>query len=88
MPLLQDALRPWRELESAAGRELLTLNGALMMGDPEQAEMDNVLCSIRNYGLQAELLTERQVAERYSQYRLTRDRSNSPESDTNIPHPR
>jgi sarcosine oxidase len=69
VPLLQDSLRLWRDLELASGRELLTLNGVLTMGHPEQPKMMNAVRSIRDSEFPAEELSERQVGERYPQYR-------------------
>lgn len=69
VPLLHDSLLLWRDLELASGRELLTLNGVLTMGDREQPKMGNAVRSIRHSGLPVEELSEREVGERYPQYR-------------------
>ncbi|MGH7922395.1 MAG: N-methyl-L-tryptophan oxidase [Candidatus Dormibacteraceae bacterium] len=69
VPLLQEALHLWRELEAASGQHLLTLNGALMVGDVESVRMQNVMRSIAEYGLRHERLTGEQLEARYPQHR-------------------
>lgn len=69
VPLLQEAQRLWRQLESDSGHRLLTLNGALMVGDVESGRMQNVLRSIEEYGLRHERLSAGELADRYPQHR-------------------
>lgn len=70
VPLLLAARREWRALEADCGRRLLTLNGGLMIGDPDQEFLTSVRASIRAYDLPHEVLDAEQAAARYPQHRL------------------
>lgn len=70
VPLLQESQRLWRQLETESGHHLLTLNGALMVGDIESGRMQNVLRSIEEYGLRHERLSAQELADRYPQHRM------------------
>lgn len=71
VPLLQRAYDLWRELEDESGRDLLTLNGGLMIGDRDSEAMRNVQASIDEFGLAHEVLDARAMAGRYPQHRMT-----------------
>lgn len=70
VPLLQEAYRQWRLLEEQTGRDLLRLNGGLMIGQPDATHMTNVLHSIQEFQLEHEVLTREQAATRYPQHKL------------------
>ncbi|KPV43115.1 N-methyl-L-tryptophan oxidase [Alicyclobacillus ferrooxydans] len=70
VPLLQAAKREWRHLEEQTGRNLLNLNGGLMIGDPDAPHMENVLRSIEWFRLEHEVLSHEQAQVRYPQHRL------------------
>lgn len=70
VPLLLDAQRQWRQLETETGRDLLTLNGGLMIGDPHSDFLRNVVASIEAYGLPHEILDAAAAARRYPQHRM------------------
>lgn len=70
VPLLFEAKNLWRELESETGRNLLTLNGGLTIGDPNTEVMKSLLKGIDEYNLDHEILQGEKAAERYPQHRL------------------
>jgi sarcosine oxidase len=65
VPLVQRAYRLWRELEADAGRELLRVTGAVMLGLPESEAVQGSLDSATTYGLPHERLSAREVRERF-----------------------
>ena len=56
VPLLQRSLSLWQELEAETGSELLTLNGALMLGEPSSEAVTGALASAQSHGLDVRLL--------------------------------
>lgn len=70
VPLLQRAYELWRALESESGRDLLTLNGGLMIGAADGDGMNNVLASIGQFDLAHEVLDADAMAARYPQHRM------------------
>lgn len=70
VPLLLDAQRQWRTLEAECGRDLLTLNGGLMIGDAGGELVTSVRASIAAHDLPHEVLDADQAAIRYPQHRL------------------
>ncbi|HLR84327.1 MAG TPA: N-methyl-L-tryptophan oxidase [Nocardioidaceae bacterium] len=73
VPILQRALGLWRELEAESGRDLLTLNGGLMIGHRDNEAMDNVMTSISEFGLSHEVLDADTMAARYPQHVMASD---------------
>lgn len=70
VPLLQTAQEQWRVLERDVGRELLTLNGGLMIGDPASAFLTTVRECITRFDLPHEVLSTKEATRRYPQHRL------------------
>ncbi|SDZ80380.1 sarcosine oxidase [Thalassobacillus cyri] len=70
VPLLQDAKKLWSQLEEESGNQLLTLNGGVMIGNPNFEEMKNAMKSIKDFSLEHELLSPEQAKERYPQHHL------------------
>lgn len=70
VPLLQQAHRQWRQLEEETGNQLLTLNGGLMIGDPNLEVMRNVCQCIETFSLDHEIFDEHQAKKHYPQHRL------------------
>ena len=68
VPVLRRAQELWRELETESGRDLLTLNGGLMIGHRDSDAIRNVLASISEFGLSHEVLDAEAIAERYPQH--------------------
>lgn len=73
VPLLRRAHELWRELEAESGRDLLTLNGGLMIGDRESEAMRNVQSSIDEFGLRHEVLDHEAMASRFPQHAVGPD---------------
>lgn len=73
VPLVQRAHELWRELESASGTKLLTVNGGLMIGWADWSVVTGTLRSAREHGLPHEILAPDEVAERFPPFRLQPD---------------
>jgi sarcosine oxidase len=70
VPLIQAAFQHWRELEQETGKQLLTENGALFIGDPDGSYLGDVLRTAEQYDLPHEMLDEGEVRRRFPQHRL------------------
>jgi sarcosine oxidase len=68
VPLVQRAHRLWRELEAIAGTPLMTINGGLMIGPADGSVVTGTLQSASEHELAYEVLTARQVRERFSTF--------------------
>jgi sarcosine oxidase len=68
VPLLLRAYELWRQLESDAGKELLTLTGGLMLGAPDSGVVAGSLRSAKQHGLPHELLDAREIRKRFPQF--------------------
>ena len=73
VPLVQRAHDLWRELETASGRSLMTINGGLMIGPPDGSVVTGTLSSVREHGLPHEVLSPQEVARRYAPFRIAGD---------------
>lgn len=62
----------WRELEEQTGTALLHTVGGVIIGHPEAPGFANAVASARLHGLDHEVITGREVAERYPQHRIDR----------------
>ena len=65
VPLLQEAFTLWRELEASSGKRLLTMTGALMIGDASSDVVVGAQASAKKHGLDAEFLDSIQFRRRY-----------------------
>jgi sarcosine oxidase len=65
VPLLHCAYANWRALERATGAELLTITGILESGVPGSTVVDGARRAAVEHGLPHEMLSARQVAERF-----------------------
>lgn len=65
VPLLHEAFALWRELEAASGKRILTMTGALMIGDPSSDVVAGAQASAREHGLDAEYLETDAFRERF-----------------------
>ncbi|TFJ92113.1 N-methyl-L-tryptophan oxidase [Lentibacillus salicampi] len=70
IPILQEAYKQWRELESETGNQLLTLTKGLTIGEPGLKSMKNVMKSIEEYDLEHEILHYEEAKKHYPQHRL------------------
>lgn len=70
VPLLRAARTRWRELEAETGRDLLTLNGGLMIGGADTRFLDNVRASIADHDIAHEELDAADMRRRFPQHRL------------------
>ena len=61
VPLLQETFPLWRELEQDASAQLLTMTGALMIGQPSAEVVTGALAAASEHGLNARLLAGRKT---------------------------
>jgi sarcosine oxidase len=65
VPLVRRAYELWAELAAASGRRLLHITGGLMLGTPDSAVVRGALRSAREHRLPHELLSAREVRQRF-----------------------
>jgi sarcosine oxidase len=70
VPLLHRAYENWRALERATGAELLTITGILQAGIPGSTVVGGAAEAARLHDLPHEMLSARQVAERFPAFAL------------------
>ncbi|MDN5851744.1 MAG: N-methyl-L-tryptophan oxidase [Actinomycetia bacterium] len=87
VPILQRALGLWRELEAESGRDLLTLNGGLMIGHRDSEAMHNVMASISEFGLSHEVFDPDAMAARYPQHVMADDETAILDHDAGVLRP-
>ena len=73
VPILKEAKKMWSQLEEESGHSLLSLNGGVMIGNPEYVEMKNAIKSIVKFNLDHEIFNPEQAMKRYPQHRLASD---------------
>lgn len=73
VPMLVRAYELWDELSADFGEQLLTRNGALMIGRPDSPVVAGSLASARQWGLAYELLDAAAMRERFGQFALPDD---------------
>ena len=73
VPLLRRAYELWRELEAAAGEQLLHVTGSIDAGPPDQLVFSGSLRSCEEHGLAHEVLDAGELARRFPAYRLAGD---------------
>jgi sarcosine oxidase len=73
VPLLRRSYELWRELESAAGRRLLTTTGILEIGRPDGALVASTLEASRLHAITHDLLSAADVMRKYPAFRLSGD---------------
>ena len=65
VPLIRDAFQLWGELEADTGADLLTMTGALMIGEPDSEAVTGALDSAKTHGLDVALLQADELRRRY-----------------------
>lgn len=70
VPLIQRAYELWRELEERRGSPLMTINGGLMIGQPDGMVVSGTLRSAAEYNLPHEVFTGDELHKRYPAFRL------------------
>ena len=73
VPLLRGAYRAWRDLEVATGERVLTITGSVEAGHPGAALVEGSVRSAREHDLPHELLSPRQVNDRFPAFNLPAD---------------
>jgi sarcosine oxidase len=73
VPLLRGAYRAWRDLEVATGERVLTITGIVEAGYPGAALVEGSVRSAREHDLPHELLSPRQVNDRFPAFNLPTD---------------
>src|ERR1700733_10383990 len=64
VPLVRSAYAGWREIEAAAGRQLLRVTGIAEIGPPDGVLVSGTLASSRQHGLRHEILTAAELMQR------------------------
>jgi sarcosine oxidase len=72
VPLLHEAFALWRELETQSGNKILTMTGALMIGEPASEVVAGALASAREHHLDAAYLGTEEFRNRFPGH-LVRD---------------
>jgi sarcosine oxidase len=70
VPLLQRSYELWRELETAAGEQLLHITGSLDAGPPGSFVFEGSRRSCEEHGLEHEVIDAAEIARRFPAYRL------------------
>lgn len=70
VPLLRRSFQLWRELEAAFGRQILHMTGCLHVGAPGTSVFDGCLRSVREHGLEHEVLGTDELRGRFPAYRM------------------
>jgi sarcosine oxidase len=70
VPLLRRAYEDWRALERATGAKLLTITGILESGIPGAGVVEGARRAAVEHGLPHEMLSSRQVAERFPAFAI------------------
>jgi sarcosine oxidase len=70
VPLVRESYRLWRALEQQTGATVLTMTGALMIGDADGPLVTGTLSAAAQHGLPHEILDADQLFRNYPQHRL------------------
>ena len=73
VPLLRGAYQAWRDLEVATGERVLAITGIVEAGHPGAALVEGSVRSAREHDLPHELLSPRQVNDRFPAFNLPAD---------------
>ena len=73
VPLVRSAYAGWREIEAAAGRQLLHVTGIAEIGPPDGVLVSGTLASSRQHGLRHEILTAAELMQRFPAFRVPSD---------------
>ena len=73
VPLVQRAHELWRDLETATGKSLMTINGGLMIGPPDGSVVTGTLRSASEHGLPHEVLSPSEARSRFGPFEIPRD---------------
>jgi sarcosine oxidase len=73
VPLVRSAYAKWREIEMAAGRQLLHVTGVAEIGPPDGVLVAGTLASMQRHGLRHEILGAPELMRRFPAFRLPPD---------------
>jgi sarcosine oxidase len=73
VPLVRTAYAKWREIERAAGRQLLHVTGIAEIGPPDGTLVAGTLASSRQHGLRHEILAAPELMQRFPAFRVPPD---------------
>jgi sarcosine oxidase len=68
VPLVHRSFDLWRDLEQSSGERLLTMTGALNIGPPDGELVTGTLASVREHGLEHEILDAADLGRRFPQH--------------------
>jgi sarcosine oxidase len=73
VPLLRQTYQLWRELEKAAGQQLMHITGIAEIGAPDSEVVAGTLRASREHGLPHEVLDAKEVMRRFPAFRIPDD---------------
>lgn len=73
VPVLKRADELWEKLEEQTGRELRSMTGCVLMGPPTHQHIKNALASVTEYGLEYDLLDQKQMKRKLPQFTMDPD---------------
>jgi sarcosine oxidase len=73
VPLVRSAYAKWREIEAAAGRQLMHITGIVEIGPPDGVLVSGTLGSARQHGLRHEVLAAPELIHRFPAFRVPAD---------------
>jgi sarcosine oxidase len=73
VPLVRSAYAAWREIEAAAGRQLLHVTGMAEIGPPGGTLVAGTLASVARHGLPHEIVAGAELMQRFPAFRVPAD---------------
>ena len=70
VPILKRADELWEKLEGQTGRQLRNMTGCVLMGPPSHPHIKNALASVTEYGLEYDLLDQKQMKRTLPQFTM------------------
>lgn len=70
VPLMRRAYELWRELEASTNEQILHITGSIDAGPPDGSNFNGSLLSCEEHDLPHDVLTSRELSERFPGYRL------------------
>lgn len=73
LPIIHRAQELWKDLETKSGRQLRNLKGVLYVGKTDSTQVSNSLLSATELDTPLEVLSTRDIADRFPQFKLRAD---------------
>ncbi len=75
VPLVRKALELWFELQELSGEGVIRLTGGLQVGPPEGSLIRGVMASAKEHGIRCEMMTPREIKDRFPVFSLAEDQT-------------